>query len=121
MTEYSDWIIIPADRKCDLEPRTKVQVLRCDQTLESAEEVSSSRVFCFTINGRWPKHIFAYRYVIEPVTEVREYTCRMNFRRHAPPLITWYVPEDIENWGRGTATQIIRDGKPYDFHWKADE
>lgn len=122
MTKYSDWIIIPADRKCDLPRDAKVQVMGAKQSVETASKNAAfDAVDYLNTDGKtWRDAFFAYRVVQEPVEEVREYTCWMNFRRHAQPLISWYVPEDIENWEKGTAVETTRDGKPYRFVWQAE-
>lgn len=121
MTKYSDWIIIPADRKCDLPLDTKVQVIRKTEGVSEAERQTPRQVSDLVLGLKWAKNLFAYRYVIELAEEVREYECLMNFRDHEVPLITWCFPKDIENWKKGTATQTKRNDKPYDFHWRVSE
>ena len=121
MTTYSDWIIIPKnDRKCFLTRDAKVQIMWRNEDAEYAEKNNAiESASKYTDIGGWFTNIFAYRYVIEPVEEVREYTCAALFYINASP--SFYFHSKPKGMTKGTATQTTRDGKPYEFHWRADE
>lgn len=123
MTTYSDWIIIPADRKCNLPRDTKVQMMWRTEDVEYAEENNDIEDVwdCVCPDGLWFKHIFAYRVVQEPVEEVREYEMAFAFFRCGLPAIWHEPPERRTDAAKGTATQTTRDGKPYEFHWRASK
>jgi hypothetical protein len=125
MTTYSDWIIIPADRKCDLPRYTKVQVMSRTEDVEYAEKNNDIEDVwdCVCPDGLWFKHIFAYRVVQEPVEEVQKYECWSYKFDSADPAFTRVnsFAEGKNYLAKGTATQTTRDGKPYEFHWKASE
>ena len=66
MTKFSNWELIPDDRKCDLPDKARVQVMWRNEDAEYAEENNTSdRVINCLHRGLWLKDIFAFRRVIE--------------------------------------------------------
>lgn len=122
MTTYSDWIIIPKkDRKCDLPPDAKVQVMWRNEDAEYAEMNNAiESVSKWTDIGGWFTAIFAYRVVQEPVDVDVTYFCWVTFSSTYSPSMRPYAPGEY-GWTKGTATQTTRDGKPYRFEWQASE
>ena len=117
--KYSEWIIIPQDRKCDLPTGAKVQVMLFDETVYKAER-RAAKFVSYSLDyatGLWDDSIFAYRVVREPVTEVREYLCGATSFKKSPPSFFLDFNEAVQ----GIATETTRDGKPYKFIWRVKE
>jgi hypothetical protein len=127
MTTYSEWIIIPKDRTCDLPPDAKVQVMLITDSAQRAENHRAVEPLYKNADtdGLWFADVFAYRVVQEPVEEVREHVCDAVFGEGRRPVFNYLVYQYEHDFDldavRGIATQTTRDGKPYRFTWEASE
>lgn len=121
MTTYSDWIIIPKDRKCDLPRDAKVQMMWRHEDVKDAEENNDVEDVrdCICPDGLWLPSPFAYRVVQEPVEEVREYEYSAYLTEYGTMMFSCgFILHKVTP---GTATQTTRDGRPYRFTWEASE
>jgi len=113
MTKFTEWVLIPHNRKFYLPPEVKVQVIRNMDSVSFVEEYGvieyAQNLNC---DGLWDKDIFAYRMVIEPVEKVDTYDAWLS---------NGNLYRAKNGTPKGTAKLTKIDGKAVKLIWEADE